>query len=103
MWTELCVFPMQMEFVAILVEMSFLIWKFVPAKIGVPILFMTKAEKESFDDLQVNVVCTSPITIRSDSLSTCTALCVVGEMWRQRSSTFFIVIRLEVAPVSRSK
>ena len=92
-----------MEFVAILVEMSFSIWKFVPSKIGVPILFMIKAAKESFDDLHVNVVCISPIMIRSDSPSTCMALWVVGRMWKQRSSTFFFVIRLEVAPVSRSR
>ena len=92
-----------MEFVAILVEMPFSMWKFVLARIGMLILFTTRAEKYRFSALHVKMVCTSPSMIRSDSPSTCMAVWAVGRMWRQRSTAFLLVIRLEVTPVSRSK
>ena len=61
---------MWMVLVAILVETLFSMWKFVPAKIGVPIFFTTRVEKVSFDDLHEKVVCISPSMVRSYSLST---------------------------------
>ena len=71
---------MVMELVAIRDETSFSTWKLVPANIGVPILFTTKAEKWRGISFMKNVVWTSPSTLSPDSPSTCSTECLVGWM-----------------------
>ena len=44
-----CLLLMLILLVPMREDMSFSLWKFVPAKIAVPILWTTSAEKESLD------------------------------------------------------